>query len=163
SSATWASPVALAQGITFQLSQSLGASGGKAVYAWTSDLDGDLNSTGDRKVFYSVWTGQFWAAPLRVMNDAISDQNARVAVGSTGDVFMVWQKGTTLVMDVNFRGTPTVVRSNSSLDAIDFTLTRGPAGNLAVIWQQQTTSGSDPYLSVYDPASGQWSQDMVMF
>jgi uncharacterized protein (TIGR03437 family) len=160
----WSAPQVLISNLSLRTSQSLAGAGSKAVYAWTRDLDGDLNTRGDAEVFYVLWDGKQWSAPGRLTNDQVVDQNVRAAVGPSGEVYMVWQRGDDLVLDRNLGRTPAVVRADStSLGFLDFVLAIGPAGNLALFWQGQTQYGPDAHVKIFDPASSTWSEDIPLF
>lgn len=77
---------------------------------------------------------------------------------------MVWQQESNLVSSLNFSPTAKLIRSaTSGLGFSDFALTYGPAGNMVVLWQEMTENGSDAHVSVYDPISDTWSQDIRLF
>lgn len=161
---TWSTARTLVPSLPYRLSQSLAGTGNKAVYAWTRDMDGNLDSTSDRELFTCEWNGTTWTSPTQRTNDMVPDQNAQVAVAANGDVFFVWQQGGDLVMRRGLTGTPTLVRPDSQTAGFaDFTMTLGPAGNLLLIWQEQSQDGVDANYAVYDPASGRWSKDARLF
>lgn len=138
--------------------------GPTAVYAWTQDLDGNLADNSDQEVFYAAWDGTAWSAATRLTNDTIADQNLRAAVAPSGDVSLVWQRGSDLVLDRNFAGSPTIARPGSQTVAFaDYALTLGPGGNLVLIWQEQSPDGVGAHYEVYDPDTGGWSQDESLF
>lgn len=163
-SQTWTAPQPLVASLPYRLSQSLSGTGSTAVYAWTRDMDGNLAVTGDQEMFTAQWTGSGWSTPIQRTNDTVPDSNVRVAVASSGTVYLVWQQGDDLVMDRDFSGIPILARADSQTAGFaDYALTLGPGGNLLLIWQEQSQTGVDARYAVYDPASGRWSRDEQLF
>jgi len=79
-------------------------------------------------------------------------------------VCFVWQQGTNLVLSQNFSTNSTLVRADSQTAGFaDYALTIGPAGNLAVLWQEMSQAGSDAHYRVLDPNSASWSRDAQLF
>lgn len=156
----WSIPQTLVSNLTSRTSQSLAAGGTAAVYAWTTDADGNLDDASDQEVFYSTWTGSGWAAAAQLTHDTVADRNLRAVVAPSGKVFLVWQRGADLVLDRDLASAPEVAHAGTdSIAFTDYALSVGPAENLALMWENQSPDGSDPYYKVYDPASGRWSQD----
>jgi hypothetical protein len=162
-SRSWGQPGILVSSVVGRSSQGLAGAGRRAIYAWTQDTDGDPNTSSDQELFYASWDGQSWSPILQVTRDEIPDRNVQAAVTSSGEVSLVWQRGSDLVFDQNFSSTPTVIRPDSgTLSFEDFTLTAGPSGNLVVLWQGRGPQGTDVFYRVFDPASGSWSEDMQL-
>ena len=147
---SWSAPEVLATNLSHRLSQSLAGISNLAVYAWTADLDGTLTNDADQEVFYCVWTNDAWGAPRQLTTNTVPDKTVRVAVSPTGNVYLVWQQGTNLVMSRDFSTNSTIVRPNSQTAGFaDLVLTFGPAGNLVLVWQEMSQDRSDPYYSAY--------------
>lgn len=162
---TWGSADELVPNLTGELSESLGARGNKGVYVWTVDMDGNTDNSADAELYYRLYdaTTGIWSPAVRHTTDAVVDHHAKAVVDAAGNAYAVWNRGGDLVMDVNFAGTPSVVRSGAgTLGVADFALTIGPAGNLALIWQEMTENGSDAHYRVYDPLSSTWGQDSFL-
>lgn len=160
----WSAPQTLLSGMSFRLSQSLAGTAGHAVYAWTRDVDGVLTNDLDQEVFYCDWRGGGWSVAKQLTTNTLADKNVRATVTTNGTVYMVWQSGTDLVMNRDFSSDFTLVRPDSQTAGFaDYALTLGPNGNLVLLWQEMSTNGSDAHYVVYDPASGTWSQDMLLF
>ncbi|MBX3739698.1 MAG: SUMF1/EgtB/PvdO family nonheme iron enzyme [Akkermansiaceae bacterium] len=158
---TWQTPQTLAANLTGDTSHSLAAGGDKAVFVWGRDMDGDTAESADSELFARVMDADGnWAAPIRLTHDAFSDLNARVAVDTAGEIHMVWNRNGDLVAQRNLEGAITVVREETdSMGAADFSLAIGPSGNLLVIWQDMTETGSDVHCRVFDPVSDTWGLD----
>jgi hypothetical protein len=162
---TWGAPEILVDQLTFELSGHLAASGEKAVYLWSRDMDGDMDDFSDAELFYREYAAAAapWGPVVRHTNDTVHDRNAELAIDPTGNIYAIWQRGGDLVMDVNFAGTPAVVRPDTdTLGFADYALTLGPGGNLLVIWQEMNEHGSDAHYRVYDPASSTWGLDTLL-
>jgi len=162
---SWGAPSVLVDNLVGDLSHALAASGNKAVYLWSKDMDGNLDDSTDSDLFYRIWdegTGA-WGTETRYTNDAIADKFAKVKLDSSGNIYPVWQKGTALVLDKNFAGVPVSVRPDStSAGFADVALSVGPGGNVVVIWQEMSEFGSDAHYRVFDPASNTWGLDTLL-
>lgn len=163
-SQSWSSPQTLLSDVRYRLSQSLSGVSNLVVYAWSQDLDGNQSSLGDQQVFYRAWNYGVWGPTVQFTADAVGNRNARVSVAADGHTYLVWQRGTNLVLSQDFAASYTPVRPDcASAGFADYALTAGPAGNLAVLWQDMAETGSDAHYRVLDPASATWSQDALMF
>ena len=160
----WSAPAVLADNLAYELSETLEGAGNRAVFAWTKDEDGNTDDSSDQEIYYCEWTSGTWGPPTRFTSDAHSDRDVRAAVSSSGDVYLTWRRGESLVMDRNFAGAPEEVRPDSaSAGFSDYALALGPSGNLVLIWQETSEDGSDAYCRVYDPASQTWCKDERLF
>ena len=163
-SRSWDAPQTLVENLAFQLSESLAGTGNRAVYAWTRDLSGGLTNDAAQEVFYVQWTNGAWAGPVQLATNEVADRNVRAAVSAAGDGYLVWQQGTNLVVARNFSNGTRLVREDSATAGFaDYALTFGPAGNLALVWQEMSDTGSDAHYRIYDPASDSWSEDARLF
>ena len=163
-SQSWSSPQTLLADLPNRLSQSLSGVSNLAVYAWTRDLDGVLTNANDQQVFYSAWSNGVWSAATQFTTSTNGNRNARVSVGSDGHNYLVWQSGTNLVLSKDFATNTTLVRADSQTAGFaDYAMTIGPAGNLALLWQEMSQAGSDAHYRVLDPASATWSKDAQLF
>jgi len=160
---SWSAPQILLDHLVCRLSESLSGTSNKAVYAYTADLNGDVNTPADQELFTCRWNGQTWTAPVRETNDLTPDRNVRVAVSDNNDVYIVWQRATDLVMDHNSTGISLVRKNSQTVAFTDYAMTLGPQGNLVLIWQEQSQTGVDAFYSVYDPISHRWIKDNQIF
>ena len=159
----WSAPQTLLANLLYRLSESLSGTANKAVYAYTQDTNGDVNTPADQELFTCHWNGQSWASPVRETNDLTPDRNVRVAVADNNDIYLVWQRADDLVMDHNSTGISLVRKNSQTVAFTDYATTLGPQGNLVLIWQEQSQTGVDAYYCVYDPASKRWSKDNQIF
>lgn len=164
-SKSWSAPEVLVDGLIAELSGSLAAAGDKAVYIWSRDMADASEEDSDGELFFREYdaVSGLWGPVVRHTDDAIHDRNALVALDASGDAYAVWQRGSELVMDVNFSGEPMVAREDTdTLGFSDFALTVGPGGNVLLIWQEMSEFGPNAHYRVYDPASGTWSLDAFL-
>jgi len=160
----WSAPQILVVDLPNRLSQSLAAAGSRAVYVWAQDLDGDLGFEGDQQVFSIDWNPGASGSAVQRTAGTEGNRNARVTLAANGDACLLWQQGAHLVMQRDFGGPVTVVRSDSQTAGFaDYALTLGPDHNLALVWQEMSEDGSDADYRVYDPASDTWSRDERLF
>ena len=162
---TWGTVSVLVPNLTGEVSQSLGAGANQGAYVWTVDMDGNTDDVTDTELYYRLYnaTTGTWGPTVRHTTDAIADHHAKAVVDTVGNVYTVWNRNGDLVMGVNFTGPPGLVRSGEgTLGVADYALTVGPAGNLAVIWQEMTEHGSDAHYRVFDPLSGTWGKDVFL-
>ncbi len=160
---SWSPSQVIASNLTYQLSESLAGATNRAVYVWSRDLDGQVTNANDQQVFCREWTNGTWAAIKQVTTNNVGNQNARAAVSPSGDLYLLWQRGTNLVMNQNFAPLLTVVRDNAlAIGMADYTLTFSPVGNPLFIWQEMSQQGSDAHYAIYDPDSQTWSKDAAL-
>ncbi|MCX6915609.1 MAG: hypothetical protein NT167_21625, partial [Verrucomicrobia bacterium] len=151
-SRSWGSPQVLVDGLAYRLSQSLAGVGNHAVYAWTRDMGGVLTNDADQEVFFMEYTNSAWR-----------DKTVRVAVATNGNVFLVWQSGTNLVLSQNFSTNVSIARTDSQTTGFaDYAMTVGPLGHLVLLWQEMSTNGSDAHYMVYDPVASAWGKDDLL-
>lgn len=157
---TWAAPATLVDHLTYRFSQSLAGMSNRAVYAWTQAQHGDVTNAADQQVFFRSWTNGGWQSAKQLTSDTAGNRNVRAAVAASGEVYLVWQKGDDLVMNIDMRSTHALVRTNAQAASFaDFALSGNSTGNLALLWEDMSEAGSDLFYSIYDPTAGSWSQD----
>ncbi len=163
--ATWGATSTLVDNLSADLSHGFAAAANKAVYVWSQDEDGDLNDFSDTELYYRIWseTAGTWGTATRYTNNAVSDRNASVVVGSPGFVYVVWQHGNDLVMGRNLTGVPSMVRADSTgMGFADFSVALGPYANVIVLWEEMASAGSDAHYRVFDPMSNTWGLDTLL-
>jgi hypothetical protein len=159
----WSAPLSLLSDLPYRLSQSLAGAGDRAVYAWSRDVDGVLTNATDQQVFCCQFQAGAWGPATQFTADAAGNRNTRVAVAPAGQIYLVWQQETNLVLSTNFSASVSLVRADSQTAGFaDYAMTIGPQGNLVLLWQEMSQAGSDAHYMVYDPASGTWSQDDLL-
>ena len=162
-SRSWTTPKDLVSGLAYRRSQSLAGATNRAVYAWTRDVDGVLTNDADQEVFFMVYTNSVWGAVRQLTTNSVADKNVRVAVAANGNVFLVWQSGTNLVLSRNYSTNVSLVRADSQTAGFaDYTATVGPLGHLVLLWQEMSVNGSDAHYAVYDPVADGWSRDDLL-
>ncbi len=162
-SRSWGSPQVLVDGLAYRLSQSLAGVGNHAVYAWTRDMGGVLTNDADQEVFFMEYTNSAWRAARQLTTNAVADKTVRVAVATNGNVFLVWQSSTNLVLSQNFSTNVSIARTDSQTTGFaDYAMTVGPLGHLVLLWQEMSTNGSDAHYMVYDPVASAWGKDDLL-
>jgi hypothetical protein len=92
----------------------------------------------------------------------VDDINLPVISGQ--QVYFVWQQGTNLVLTTDKGASTSLVRADSQTAGFaDYAMTFGPAGNLALLWQEMSQAGSDAHYRVLDPVSKTCSKDAQLF
>lgn len=163
-SQSWSAPQILIADLPNRMSQSFAGNSNVAVYAWTQDMDGVITNANDQMMVFTSWHDGVWDAFPSVMADAVSEShNVRAAVAPDGHVYLVWQKGTNLVLSVDYSNLSVVREDVVTAGFSDYALTVGPGGNLALLWQEMSPAGSDAHYRIYDPASATWSKDALLF
>ncbi len=160
---SWSAEQTLLAAVTNRLSQSLACSTNYAVYGWTADADGVITNDTDQEAFLCEWQSGAWGAARQWTTNSVADKTVRLSVVSGAVPLAVWQQGTNLVMRRGLQGVTRTVRADSGTAGFaDFALTLGPAGNLVLLWQEMTASGSDAHYMVYDPVSDTWGKDALL-
>lgn len=162
-SGSWGAPQVLVDGLAYRLSQSLAGAGNHAVYAWTRDADGVLTNDTDQEVFFMEYTNSAWGPSRQLTTNTVADKTVRAAVATNGNVFLVWQSGTNLVLSQNFSTNISIARPDSQTAGFaDYAVTVGPLGHLVLLWQEMSTNGSDAHYMVYDPVASAWGKDDLL-
>ncbi|MGL5019026.1 MAG: CARDB domain-containing protein, partial [Luteolibacter sp.] len=157
---TWGAPTVVNPSVTNNNSVAFAARGNKAAFVWIQDLDGDPGTKNDTELYSQVWNGTSWGSATRVTNDLLGDRPPQVAISPSGDIYTLWVSGTDLVMQTNFTGPRSVVRSDSGGAGFsDCTLTVADNGRVLALWQAMSATGSDAFYRVFDPASNTWGLD----
>ncbi len=161
---SWTALQTLVDHLPYRTSQSLAGNGSKAIYTWTRDMDGLTSTTADQELFTCQWDGSTWGVANQLTSDTLCDTSAKAQISSTGDIYIIWQRGSDLVMDRNLALQPWPIRLDSlTAGFADYSLTIGPNGNLVILWHEVGKDGPDARYSVYDPASRSWSNDERLF
>ncbi len=80
---SWSTPEIVVSNLAYRLSQSFAGVSNRAVYAWTTDIDGILTNGTDQEIYYRFWMDGTWGAASRLTSDTNIDKNVRVAVSPT--------------------------------------------------------------------------------
>lgn len=159
---TWSTSSVLVNGVVGETSPALDGQGNRAVFVWSSDLDGDVTTPNDSEIYYANWQGGNWGSAVRFTANTTADIGARVAVSSAGNCYLVWRSGADLQWSTNF-GVPALARAAAdSTGFADYALTLGPGGNVVLLWGERSEAGPDLYYKIYDPASATWGQDDLL-
>jgi len=141
----------------------LAYNGTEAVLAFSMDSDGDLETREDQEIYACTFNGSQWGPYVRLTSNALQDTRPYVRYDANGQLLVVWfQEGKVMSAKGLSLAEPVVVGDKGiGSGAQDFKLATGPAGQMAVFWQDAGAAGvasSDPYIINYDPAQGLWSK-----
>lgn len=122
------------------------------------DLDGDATSVQDRELFRMKFAADQWGPLERFTDDALPDDNPRLASDGRGNLLLTWLRGNELSGIVNFDLARRQVlrRDEYSSNFADFKLARGEAGSLAIVWSEPSEFSSDLWAMFYDPVFELW-------
>lgn len=138
-------------------------SGAEALAVYTLDMDGDLGGMTDQEIYAVVWDGSAWGAPQRLTDNSVPDGSPRVVYSPEGEPIVVWEQGEQLVMRRGLTGEDTPLGAEGIASGIvDFKLTVDNAGNLVLIWQDDSPEGTDAFYAVYDAEHDRWSRTLQL-
>ncbi len=141
----------------------LAYNGTEAALVFAMDLDGDLETQGDQELYGSLFNGSQWGPYVRMTANAVQDTRPHVRYRADGTLLTVWlQDGKVMSAEgLSLANAAVCGEIGVASGAQDFKLVTGPAGQLAVVWQDAGAEGvvaPDPYIMNYDPAQGLWSR-----
>jgi hypothetical protein len=186
----WGSAMALTDG-SHMVQDPVGAfygGGDSAIVAWTETYmtlaeemaaGNDLNAMlGRQEIFYTVWNGAQWSAPIRLTNDLVSDGQASLA-GDDFGATLAWVRDTdgalTTRQDVriavqdwnasgSISGTMTVLSTTLNSMASQVAVARSSSGGTsrrALAWitdlDGDVTTGSDREIAIADWNGSKWT------
>lgn len=137
----------------------------QAAMVFSRDMDGDLADQSDNELFYSLYDGLTWSAPVAFTGDVVTDTLPALAYDPAGNLHVVWLRDGALVWLKNSWDVTAVqtIRSDSGEGGVlDFSFSRAPDGNLALVWQAATGGDNDLAYRVYDAAHDSWSADHLL-
>ncbi|MDM8537023.1 CARDB domain-containing protein [Desulfobacterales bacterium HSG17] len=141
---------------------SLAYNGSEAILAYVKDMDGNLLTTDDEEIFYTIFDGNNWNSPARLTNDAVADVSPKAVYKDDNSLELIWLKDSTLVRLTNLNsGTYETIREQSNtLTFTDYRLAIDPQNNLILLWQNLDNKGIDLFYSIYDMNNNIWSSDL---
>jgi len=162
----WGTPAAALTGLHDVLDVAFAAySSTQAALVYAVDGDGQMTTTADSDLYYSLYDGTSWSSPTRLTTDTITDTSPALAYDATGSLHLLWLRGGDLVWlkdSWNIADTRTVRADSTEGGFLGFTLSRAADGNLAIIWQGMDDDGADLTYSVYDAAADSWGADNAL-
>ena len=76
------------------------------------------------------YTNSAWGTLRQLTTNTVADKTVRAAVATNGNVFLIWQSGTNLVLSQNFTTNLSIARADSQTAGFaDYAATVGPLGN----------------------------------
>ncbi|HID56828.1 TPA: hypothetical protein EYP37_09890, partial [Candidatus Poribacteria bacterium] len=154
----WSQPRLAGDGISSILKGDLAYDGKRAIFIYSSDMDDDLTTEGDRELFAMTFSDGSWSGPVRLTDDDLKDDNPDVELLQNGSVMVVWYKGGKIVQaeGLDLAGYNTVVETGVSSGASDFKLAVSDE-RISLIWQDASGDGVDLWTVTYDPEAHLWS------
>jgi len=156
----WSAPSAALTGLTDVMAVDLAVySATHAALVYMQDMDGVISTTADSELYYSLFDGSGWDAPVRLTDDDVSDAAPSVAFDAEGRLTIAWLSDGDLRALTGSWDTAqsAVVRPDSAEGgALGFTLSRSPSGRLALVWQSMGDDGANLMISVRDAGAAGW-------
>ncbi|HHX87044.1 MAG TPA: hypothetical protein GX693_02565 [Firmicutes bacterium] len=154
----WSNPCLVFTGFGSILSGSLAFNGNSAIYVFSSDADGDLDTAEDQDLFMVSYDGSNWGEVNRLTNDTVTDANPHLKYTQGNVVELVWYRDGRLVSangpdfadhlliaDLEFAANPADLQFAVTLE-----------GEKAVIWTESTGESQNIFMVVYDRVLGGW-------
>lgn len=137
--------------------------GAQATLVFAMDADGDLSTPDDQELYGCTFNGSQWGPYTRLTFDELQDTRPHVVYDALGNLLLVWYQNGIVKFDtdLDLADAATVGEVGIGTSAQDFQLVTGPAGQLAVVWQDLANDGAqghDPFVLNYDPALRIWSR-----
>jgi len=137
--------------------------GGKILYVWVEDLDGDWETPGDEELFWAVWDGVSWSEPVRLTENDLDDERPVLLPVGVGRALLLWVRirpgeaggeGVLLSRAFGPDGWQVETLLLEGRHIFDFQAAQAPDGQVAVVWSEFSAQGPDLFAVVYDPTSG---------
>ena len=149
--------LATTDGLVKYIDAEIDSSGSHIVYCL--DTDSNFGTDTDNELFYLVNSAGVWSSPAQLTNDPNSDVNPQFVKTSTA-LMLLWAKDGKIVSTTDIAGMTNIVEAvaqEGSSGQRSFVATASPSGNISVIWNDPSETGSDMYTATYDPAMDAWS------
>ena len=160
----WSTPGDLALDVPSIIKSALAYRGDEAILLFTGDTDGDNATPDDRELFAIEYDGAVWGPVLQLTDDVeeqLEDANPRVAYDVTGEPVIVWYRGGDVYFATDLALTDPQVAvdmEGASSGTADFRLATGPAGQIALVWQEASDDVVDMWYALYMTAVDAWTQ-----
>ncbi len=173
---TWFPPVALSNnpaGGTASNTAIAADDNGNLFVVWQQRADASSNYA----VMFSMYNGSTWSAPADLSGNTLKSEEPNVSVGSTGEVFVVWNTdsesdgaewvlctrsndaGSTWSAAPDTLSSADGVIGGTSIETARVNLARGSNGKMVATWfESQVTD--DIFMNQFDGT--QWSGEMVV-
>ncbi|MCK4660784.1 MAG: hypothetical protein KAV82_14790, partial [Phycisphaerae bacterium] len=162
---SWSAPGVVAAGVASIVKSAMAFDGSNALYLYSADMDGDLETTGDMELYAIAFDGATWSAPQRLTNEPdILDDNPQVVATGPGQFLFAWFRGGEIVTAGSLDLTDLVVAASPGLNggAMDFRLTRGDSGQVVLVWQMTSQEAVDIWQALYDAGLNVWSKPVQL-
>ncbi|MBN2393385.1 MAG: DUF11 domain-containing protein [Anaerolineae bacterium] len=156
----WSAPAAALTGLQDVLAADVAVhSERQAALVYVQDMDGVISTTTDAELYYSLFDGSAWSAPVRLTDDAVMDAAPSLAYDAAGRLHLAWLHAGDLVAlsdSWDIADVETVRADSAESGTLGFTLSRSPGGHLALVWQAMGEQGADLVYTVRDVEAGLW-------
>jgi len=159
----WSETKTCLDGVAGVVRPDVAYSGSGGIVVYTLDGDGDLSTVEDEDLYAVVWDGTGWHKPQRLTENGLPDTSARIVFSPDGEPILVWEQGESLMMRRSLEGEDAPVGAEGIVAGIvDYQLTIDNAGNLVILWQDDSPEGTDVFYAVYDAAHERWSKTLQL-
>ena len=156
----WSAPAPILTDLKGMTGLDVAATGNRAALVYSLDMDGDLATPGDSEIFHLLWQNGAWGAPARLTNNSVPDLAPRAALTDAGAPLLVWQQeGALKFLAGSWATAPQNLALPGAAARLDYRLTRGSDGNLALTWQAPGSGETRIGYALYDAAAGRWSTE----
>ncbi len=155
--AAWSAPATALTGLQDVLAADVAVhSATQAALIYVQDMDGVISTTTDAELYYSLFDGTSWNAPVRLTDDAVIDATPALTYDAAGRLHLAWLRDGDLVALSDSWDIADVETVRAESGALGFTLSRSPSGHLALVWQAMGEQGADLVYTVRDGEAGLW-------
>ncbi|MCK4658147.1 MAG: carboxypeptidase regulatory-like domain-containing protein, partial [Phycisphaerae bacterium] len=162
---SWSSPGVAASGVSSIVKSAMAFDGSAALYLYSADLDGDLDTVEDMELYAVTFDGATWSAPQRLTNEPdIIDDNPQVVATGGGQFLFAWFRGEQIVTAGSLDLSDLAVAASPGLSAgsLDFRLARGEPGQVTLVWQMASSEAVDLWQTLYDTGLAVWSEPVQL-
>ncbi len=137
--------------------------GGRILYVWVEDMDGDWGTRGDEELLWSVWDGASWTPPERLTTNSVDDEWPVLFPTGIGRADLLWvriepgaegSEGVLLVRSFGPDGWTDERVLFEGRPIFSFSAARSRDGQVAVVWQELSAQGPDLFAVACNPATG---------
>jgi CARDB len=155
---SWSVPAQLLGGVSGLLDMRLATAGNHTALVYSRDTDGDLSTSADRALFYTLWQNGSWSAPVRLTSGIGDNEMPLLALDDNGAPLLVWQRGDQLLfLHGAWNAMPAPLPLPADLSRHNLDLARGANRTLALTWQEIRQHDTRIGYAIYDAAHARWS------